>query len=82
MLQDPLIPLPREFEDCRHSSPGLLIAGIDPTTAAPSVDNKAGSCPEAAIPRAASQPPQNANGNDLALETDQDRLDNAGLYSI
>jgi hypothetical protein len=41
----PHIPLALEYEDSGHSSPGLLTAGIDPTTAAPSVDNKAGSCP-------------------------------------
>lgn len=45
MMARPLIPLPPEYEDSGHSSPALVTAGIDPTRAAPSVDNKAGSCP-------------------------------------
>jgi hypothetical protein len=45
----PLIPLPLEYEDSGHSSPTRLTAGIDPTTAAPSVDNNAGSCPFSVI---------------------------------
>ena len=44
MMPGPLIPLPPEFEDSGHSSPGLQTAGIDPTTAAP-VDDDAGLCP-------------------------------------
>ena len=34
-----------EYEDSGHASPALVTAGIDPTRAAPSVDNKTGSCP-------------------------------------
>jgi hypothetical protein len=44
MLPGPLIPLPLQYEDSGHSSSARVTAGIDPIRAAPSVDDKAGSC--------------------------------------